>query len=143
MYSTILIISVIIILLFIIFKKPIKKFAFAKEDSEIDDKKLLEEYMKKKYRRIIENEEKLLKNYQMNNLVVNSKIVGFQKPIGKWTRMVMNTQLEYLSNVKRMLGDQFNKIGIWQMRVKAQAQFKGLGRSMGVGGGSKKSGRSK
>jgi len=61
------------------------------------------------------------------------RIVGLQEPKGKWTKMVMKQNIGYISTLKNLMGNNFSKMGFWQLKVKAQslisqAMQKGKGR---------------
>ncbi len=61
-----------------------------------------------------------------------SRIVDIHKPIGKWTKLVIMTQLQYISNIKKLMGTKFsNKLGTWQIKVRAQNTSQGRERGRG------------
>ncbi len=106
------------------------KDKFKKKDEEEEDRK---RYLEKKQRQIEQFQENI--RAHNNNQVVHyeeTKVVGIKEPIGKWTKLVTMTQLQYISNVKKLMGDKFsNKLGFWQMKVKAQGMSQGRERGRG------------
>ena len=127
------IIFIIITAIIIVFGLVKKKSSFFYKEIEEDDDELLKEYLRKKYQRIIDKEDERFRDYKLETVKMETRIVDIHKPIGKWTRMIISQQLQYISNVKHLIGDKLS--GIWQIRVKAQAQSKGREHAKGVGKG--------
>lgn len=78
-----------------------------------------QEYQKEKFKKIkaqyyrgIEIEQDINQNYN---------IVGFVEPKGRWTKMVIMRNLKYMTTLKDLVGNNFGKMGIWQLKVKAQS----------------------
>ena len=106
------------------------KDQFKKKDDDEDDRK---KYLEKKQRQI-EQFQKNIRASQNHQIIryTETRVVDIKKPIGKWTKLVTMTQLQYISNVKKMMGEKFsNKLGFWQIKVKAQAMSQGREKGKG------------
>jgi hypothetical protein len=101
-----------------------------KEEQEEENIK----YHQQKYRKIKEQYYRGIEIESKQNLLSQEyKIIGLEKPVGKWTNMVMKRNIQYISTLKNLMGTNFSKLGIWQIKVKAQslisqAMHRGKGR---------------
>ncbi len=105
---------------------------FMKDDDNEDENR---KYLEKKERQIEQHLENIRRNQKKPKLTLNyeaGKIVDINKPLGKWTQLVTMTQLKYINNVKKLMGDKFsNKLGFWQIKVRAQSLSQGRVRGKG------------
>ncbi|WP_041917519.1 hypothetical protein [Neorickettsia sennetsu] len=80
------------------------------------------EYHKEKQRRIKDQYYRSIDLEELNrHLGSDPKIVGIAKPQGKWTSMVIKRNMLYMTTLKNLMGSNFPKMGIWQLKVKAQS----------------------
>lgn len=99
--------------------------------------KILSFFRKRAYKSLIrkvslkESEEEIEHNLDIQVYKENLKIVGVAKPIGKWTKMaILNNEL--MQRLARLIKEEGDQKGYWQLFVKAQAstqgKYKGRGR---------------
>ncbi|AGJ99682.1 MULTISPECIES: hypothetical protein [unclassified Wolbachia] len=97
--------------------------------------KIFSFFRKRAYKSLIrkmslkEREEKIEHNLQVYK--ENLKIIGVAKPIGKWTKMaILNNEL--MQRLARLIQEEGDEKGYWELFVKAQAstqgKYKGRGR---------------
>ncbi|WP_198014740.1 hypothetical protein [Neorickettsia helminthoeca] len=80
------------------------------------------EYHKEKHEKIKAQYYRSIDLEQPNQrLEYDARIVGIAKPQGKWTSMVIRRNMQYMTTLKHLMGTNFSKIGIWQLRLKAQS----------------------
>ncbi|KYH12710.1 hypothetical protein [Neorickettsia sp. 179522] len=83
-----------------------------------------EEYHKEKQRRIKDQYYRSIDLEEFNrHFGSDPKIVGIAKPQGKWTSMVIKRNMLYITTLKNLMGSNFSKMGIWQLKVKAQSMI--------------------
>jgi hypothetical protein len=120
-YFTLITISIIIIIILIIalqsyseYRKKSKLEKNSSQENHIYQKEKFNK-IKDRYYRGIEIEEK------NQTLEQNYNIVGFDQPKGKWTKMILMQNLKYMTTLKHLMGNNLSKLGIWQLKVKAQS----------------------
>lgn len=129
----IIIIIVVILAVCISGLSPGPKYRDQNKNEEIEAEKNLE-YHQEKTKKLADHYYRAIEFRQNSNSINQDyNIVGFEAPKGKWTKMIMKQNLQYLSTLKNLMGNNFSKAGIWQLKVKAQnlisqAFHKGKGR---------------
>ncbi len=124
-----------VVLLVIIFTFLIRR-AYSQYNEIIEEKerKKEDELYKEKKRKELEKFQEILRENQKDNVKQvyeeDLEIVDIAKPLGKWTKMVMqNSSLNLLAQLIR---NKDNKKGFWQLFIKSQAstqgKYKGRGR---------------
>lgn len=123
-----LIVAIIDLVSHNIIVKIITRFS-EKHDNDEDYKK----YLEKKQRQIEQHRENIRESQNTQTIhYTETKVIEIQQPIGKWTKLVTMTQLQYINNVKKFMGDKFsNKLGFWQMKVRAKAASQGREKGRG------------
>ncbi len=88
-------------------------------------------YKKKKAKQDLEKRQELLRDNQVQVYKENMDIVEIIKPIGKWTKMVMNNG-GILLRLAQLIKSEGRDKGFWELFVKAQSstqgKYKGKGR---------------
>ncbi len=88
-------------------------------------------YKKKKAKKDLEKRQELLRDNQAQVYKENMNIVGIIKPIGKWTKMVINNG-GILLHLAQLIKSEGGEKGFWELFVKAQSstqgKYKGKGR---------------
>lgn len=80
------------------------------------------EYYREKHRKIKDQYYRSV-DLEKFNVHVGSdpRIVEIAKPQGRWTSMVIRRNMHYMMTLKNLMGDNLSKLGIWQLKVKAQS----------------------
>ena len=128
----IVLIVVIFLLIILLNLRPKYKQPLNTEEESEEEKNI--QYHEEKFKKLSDHHYRAIEFKQRYDYVSKDyNIVGFQKPHGKWSKMVMKQNMQYLSTLKNLMGNNFSKMGIWELKVKAQnlisqAFHKGKGR---------------
>lgn len=137
MLYIILIVVIIVVLFFIL--AILDSYAEYKNKSSATqlDEDYNEEYHIEKHKKIKAQYYRGIQAESKNQFLTQEyNIVGVEKPKGKWTAMVIKRNLQYMTTLKNLTGNNFFNLGVWQLKVKAQSLLgQGINRARGMGKG--------
>ena len=115
--------------IYVIIKNKVQDKDIKKHESlnkKYKDKK--HEIMMNIYQQKDKFQEGNINNQQMEHSSVidndNTKIVGVQKPIGRWTKMVLQNNMQYINIFKNLINKnnkENKKTGFWQLFIQAKS----------------------
>ena len=132
LYGILTVVSVL--LLFLVFITLDSYRRYTATDEKKTSEKENYEYHEQKHNKIKEQYYRGIQIESKSTSIDNQyDIVGMATPKGKWTAMVIKQNMQYISTLKNLMGNNFSKLGLWQLKVKAQslisnAMQKGKGR---------------